>query len=232
MPLTSVLSVTLRPEGLRDYEDLCREIASTAVDSKEEFTWTVHQNAFGELGRLHFVSQADDFATIGARGLPNELVLRLLGEQRGQEVLRGLAECTLSLRNDVSVDRPELSYAPEPMEPGSHPAAVVTALLARPGHQDAVEELLRKVAEAIPKVDDPARMLAMQTVIGELRQYWTVRPMASLADLDGQRTPDVLLNEAFGAAEGGLIFRAGVEALETARREIVIYREDLSNPGR
>ena len=39
---------------------------------------------------------------------------------------------------------------------------------ARPGHADALEELVRKVAEAIPKVDDPARISTWQSYFGDM----------------------------------------------------------------
>jgi hypothetical protein len=107
--------------------------------------------------------------------------------------------------------------------------SVVTVLRARPGHQDAAEELLRKISEAIPKVDDPARIVSYQTLIGDLRTYWTVRPIRSLADLDQQLPPGELLTKAFGVAEGGLISRSGTEALEQVERSIMLLRPDLSN---
>ena len=100
----------------------------------------------------------------------------------------------------------------------------------RPGRQEAYEELVRKLAEAIPKLDDPARMITFQPLVGELSGWWTVRPVDDLAELDAQRTPQDLLHEAFGAGEGGLIWRGGLDAIEDARRDIVVYREDLSNP--
>jgi len=85
--------------------------------------------------------------------------------------------------------------------------------------------------EAIPKVDEPARIITFKPVVGELSGWWTVRPMSDLAELDGQRAPQDLLNEAFGSGEGGLIWRGGLDAIEEARRDVVVLREDLSNPG-
>jgi hypothetical protein len=179
---------------------------------------------------IHFVSEAPDFAAIGVRGLPDELVRRLLGEKDGNEWLQQANECVLAVRQTISRERPDLSYPPE-RTVRRYPVALVTVLRARPGRQEACEELLRKVAEAIPKAGDPARLVAYQTLVGELTQYWTVRPLEDLGQLDRQTQPSDLLNKAFGAAEGGLIFRTGLEAIEQVRREIGFYREDLSNPS-
>jgi hypothetical protein len=230
MPLTSVLSERVRPKQVRRYEELVQQLAKRAVQRKEAWHWTAHQTVFGEVDRFHYVSEAPDFAALGARGRADDLVRRLMGEKEGNEWLREANEGVESVRHTVSMERPDLSYPPE-RRARPFPAAVVTLLRARPGGREACEELIRKVAEAIPKAGDPARLVAYQTLIGDLSTYWTVRPLQDLGELDRQLQPADLLTRAFGAAEGGLIFRTGTEAIEEVRREIVLHREDLSNPG-
>jgi hypothetical protein len=229
MALTTVLTERIRPERFRPYEELVQRLAKQAVQKREAWHWTTHQTAFGEGDQVHFVSDAENFATLGARGMPDALVRRLLGEKEGNEWLQRLNECVVSAQQTVSMERPDLSYPPERME-RPYPAALVTIIRSRPGGREACEELIRKVAEAIPKAGDPARLLAYETLVGNPYEYWTVRPLRDLGDLDRQMQPADLLTKAFGAAEGGLIFRTGLEALEAVRREIVLYREDLSNP--
>jgi len=158
------------------------------------------------------------------------MVLRVLGEKKGTEALRLFGAATRSLSTSISRDRPELSY-PRDETAGIAPASVVTVAKVRPGQLEAYEELIRKVAEAIPKVGDPARMTAFQNVVGDLSLYWTVRGLEDLSELDDQLPPPELLNQAFGVAEGGLIYRAGLSAIEQVERRIVILNEDLSNPG-
>lgn len=53
--------------------------------------------------------------------------------------------------------------------------------------------------------------------------------IGSLADLDQQKTAPDLLSGAFGPAEGGLIYRSGLDAIDSAEREILILRPDLAN---
>jgi hypothetical protein len=225
-----VLSERIRPERLRRYEDLVQQVARKAVQKKEAWRWTAHQTAFGEVDTIHYVSESPDFATIGSRGRPDDLVRRVMGEKEGEEFLEHASECVLSRQQIIGMDRPDLSYPPERRD-RTHPAAVVTTIRARPGGQEGCEELIRKIAEAIPKVGDPARLLAFQTLVGDLAQYWTVRPVEELGELDRQLQPAELLNKAFGTAEGGLIFRTGLESIQEVRRQIVLYREDLSNPS-
>jgi hypothetical protein len=230
MPLTSILSVQVRPDRFAQYQELVRNLAASAVEQKDAFCWTAHQTAVGELGTLYFVSEEPDFAGLAARGNTQELMHRVLGEDEGANVLASMLECTISQQMTISLDRPELSYPPEQTD-RIFPSAVVTQIRARPGGQEALEELLRKIAEAIPKIGDSSRIIAYQVMVGMLAEYWTVRPLEDLSELDEQLPPAELLNQAFGAAEGGLIFRTGLEAIEEVKRQIVVYRQDLSNPG-
>jgi hypothetical protein len=230
MPLTSVLSVQVRPDRFAQYEEQIRDLAANAVKKQDAFRWTAHQTAYGQLGSLHFVCEDTDYAAIAARGDTRELILRVLGDERGAKAMAKLLECTLSQEATISVDRPELSYPPEQAD-RIFAAGVVTQIRVRPGGQDALEELMRKIAEAIPKIGDSARMVSYQVLVGMMGSYWTVRPLEDLSELDDQLPPAELLDQAFGAAEGGLIYRTGLEAIQEVRRQIVMYRQDLSNPG-
>jgi hypothetical protein len=230
MPLLSVFSVDIKPDRILDYQEIAAELAGHARDQSEPFHWTAHEVVYGGASTLHFGTRIDTFGDLAKRGLPPEMVIRVLGESRGTEMLREFGSATQSARTSISVDRPELSY-PAEAETATAPAAAVTLIKARAGQLEACEELIRKVAEAIPKVGDPARMTTFQTVIGDLSQYWTVRPLDGIAALDSHLPPSELLDQAFGAAEGGLIYRTGLDAIEHAERNILIYREDLSNPG-
>jgi len=230
MPLTSILSVQVRPDRVAQYEELIRNLAACAVDQGDGFHWTAHQTLYGEVGTLYFVSEDPDFAGVAARGDTQELILRVLGEEEGAKALVSMLECTISQQVTISLDRPELSYPPEQID-RVFPAAVVTQIRSRPGGQEALEELIRKISEAIPKVGDSSRLVSYQVMVGTLSEYWTVRPLEDLSELDEQLPPAELLNQAFGAAEGGLIYRTGLEAIEEVKRQIVVYRQDLSNPG-
>ena len=230
MALTTVLSVEVRHDRFRRYEELGRRLAEQAKQKDEAFRWTAHRPQFGAIGSIHFASEAPDFATIGARGGGDEMLVRVLGEAEADAFQQEVGECTLSQRLEISVDRPDLSYQPNGAERTS-PLAVVTVAIARPGHQEACEELIRKMAEAIPKVGESGVIQTYQTLVGNLSQYWTVRPLESLADLDALIPVPELLTQAFGAGEGGLIYRAGLDSVERVERSVLAYREDLSNPG-
>ncbi len=227
MSLTTVLSIHTRPEKGLEYEDLLRELAERARERNDPGHYSTHQNLFGELGVFHFVTRNDDWSGLSSRGMVQQIIARVMGEEEGRQWSRRSTACIASASHQIAVDRPDLSYPPDGEEPA--PMAVVTAARARPGGQEACEELIRKVAEAIPKLDDPTRMVAYQTAIGDLSEYWTVRPLDALDDLDEQRQAQELLVQAFGPSEGGLIWRSGVEAIQEARREIVLLRPDLSN---
>ena len=228
MPLANVLSVEIRQGKRRRYVDLIRELAERARNSHDPLQWTTHETQVGRTNRIHFVIGAADFAELDKLGTPDEMVARVLGEKRALDWLDEIESCAENQRQEISVDRPDLSYMRSETD-ATAPIAVVTVAQAKPGHQEGCEELIRKIAEAIPKVNDGSQIMTYQTLIGDLSRYWTVRPLESLADLDKQLPPAQLLNDAFGAAEGGLIFRSGFEAISVVERNIVVYRPELSN---
>jgi hypothetical protein len=229
MSIVNVLSVEVRPDKFRKYERLCHELAEHAKNRHDPMHWTAHQTRIGPSNAMHFVLAAEDFSALSAMGTPEEMFGRVLGEERAREWVEKVDDCVVIQQQEISVDRPDLSYPPDDLT-RTTPLAVVTLARARPGQQDACEELIRKVAEAIPKVDDAARIISYQTILGDLSQYWTIRPLESLAELDRQLPPAELLNQAFGPAEGGLIFRSGLDAMAGVERRIVAYRPELSNP--
>ena len=230
MPLTSILSAEIRPDKVRAYEQLCLQLAERARSGGEGLRWTAHQSLFGASNQFFFVTRSEGFAGLAVAGRIDQTIRRVLGEEDGGRWLQKASECVVDQRHDVAVDRPELSYAPEGAD--TEPAyGLVTVVRARPGHQEAAEELIRKVAEAIPKTDDTIRLVTYQTVVGDLMQYFTVRPLPSLGDLDHVIAASELLTQAFGPSEGGLIYRSGMEAIERVDRAIHLYREELSNPS-
>lgn len=230
MAFDRVTSVSLRPDRAMQFLDQVARLARAAAEKGESWHWTAHQTFFGEGLTLHFSSRAESFEEIERQGDVNALWLRTMGEAEGAEGFARANECIQSLTQTISVDRPELSVAEDMGSPADHPYAVVTVVRARPGHAEAAEELIRKIAEAIPKVGDPARMLTFQVMFGEIGVYWSARPLHSLADLDRQLPAPELLSRAFGHAEGGLLWRSGTEAIEHARREILRYAPELSHP--
>jgi hypothetical protein len=231
MALVNVLAESILPERLGAFEEGVRKLAQRATEKREGWTWNAHQTAFGELGTFYFVSRTETWSELAARGTTEAMVQRVLGEKEGGRLLEEVRGCLRSAQQTVSLDRPDLSYPPEETGRAS-PFYVVTQARVRSGGQEAFEEFLRKIAEAIPKIDDPGRTLVLQTLVGDLREYRIVRPLADLRDLDRQAAPQDLLLKAFGPAEGNLLFRTGLEAIEHVERRILAHRPDLSNAAR
>ena len=78
-----------------------------------------------------------------------------------------------------------------------------------------------------------ARLEAREDIGNLLLDYCLAvdeRNLDALGELDNQLPPQELLNQAFGPAEGGLIYRAGLDAIDSIERSILLYREELSNP--
>jgi hypothetical protein len=227
MSLTTVLSVAVRPDRASAYEAYVHELAAKAVEKREAFEWAAQQVIAGPIGTIHFVSEVQDWATFAAREPLELLVRRVLGESEGTQLLERLAECVVSERFEIGRDRPDLSHPVAPEVP-HRASTLVTVMQVRAGGEDACEELIRKVAEAIPRLDDPRRFTAYEAFIGPTRAYWIVTPLADVGDLDRMLSPRELLQRAFGA-EGALVYRTGFEAIERLERQLIMLRPELSN---
>jgi quinol monooxygenase YgiN len=231
MPIISVFSITVRDGEIRRYEELVAELAAEARKKKEAWRWTAHEVKFGLLTRRYYVSQHEDFADLEKKGDPQGLFTRVLGEKKGQKVLEEVNEREVSTERTLGLHRPDLSYSPDQDQqiPQVSSLAVVRA---RPGHQQAVEAMIAKFAEAIPKTDESANLTAFQALTGDMLVYWISRRLNRLADLDHQTIGRDLLIKAFGPSEGDRIFQSSLQGIEQLQREITVYREDLSNPPR
>jgi hypothetical protein len=229
MSLISVFTDQIRPDRGRRYEAIIVELAAEARKKREEWRWTAHQVGFGSLARIYYVSEHPDYADLEKHGDVPALFERVLGVTKGRKLLDEANECLVSNQRTLGVQRLDLSYVKEPAQ-GVAPLASLALFRARPGAQHLVEELLRQIAEAIPKCGEPGSVAAAQSVIGDMLGYWTVRPLQKLADLDRQSVGRALLIKAFGKQEGERIFRNGLEGVDRLEREITVYREDLSNP--
>jgi hypothetical protein len=227
MSLTTVLSVNVRPDSFATYEAQVHAIAERAVAKKEPFEWAAHQVAAGRLNTVHFVSQAENWGALAGREPVELLIRRLLGDTEGARALEQLAGCIASEQYTIAQERADLAYPPTASD-FPKPFGLVTLFRTRPGGQDALEELIRKAGQAIPAIKDPRRFRAFQTVVGDLRTYWVVTPLESLADLDTMLPPAELLQRAFGA-EGALVYRTALDHIEQSERSITLLRPELSN---
>src|SRR5262249_1796985 len=150
------------------YEAHVHTLAERAAATKNTPEWAAHQVTVGSLGTIHFTSTASSWSALAEREPIEPLARRVLGNTEGTKLLEHLAGCVVSQRHLIGQDRADLSYPPPSSEPTKAMAAVAT-LRARPGGQDALEEFIRKAAQAIPSLKDPRRFLAYQTVVGDLR---------------------------------------------------------------
>ena len=228
MPILSAIRYAVRPDQIATWERDVARIAARAREKKEAFHWNASQLSVGELGTFWVGSLTDTVEEATSRGGVPQLLERLFGAKEGAEILGRTGAALLSARSQVLRDRPDLSH---PAVGTRQPLGlVITRMTVRGGQQDAAEELIRKVAEAVPKTSDPRYFTVWQPLIGDLRTIGVSRPVFALSELDEVLPVPDLLVKAFGAAEGGLIYRSGMEALEQIESELALARPDLSNP--
>lgn len=227
MPLSGVNHVYVRPRKIAAFEKEITALARRAAEAHDRFRWTAHQSLWGRPNHYAFVYQAETFADAEALGTIPDLWQRVYRGDMKKRFRRTNA-CIECVEHILLHDRPDLSFPPHAIDPSSYPYYAVTQVRARPGQAEACEELIRKLAEAIPKAEEATHLLTYQNYFGNLAEYWAARPLTELGELDGQLMGSLLLEKAFGPAEGGLLWRAGTEAVEFAHRELLVYRPELS----
>jgi hypothetical protein len=227
MALASVVTASVRPDRFDVYEEIVRRVVDRAKRANDPAHWHVQQVTFGEAGRYHFLQELSDWEALGRIDRTDDVVLRLFGEAEGRPLLASLRECLLGSRRTVSRERPDLGTG---HLDGALPTAtcLVTILRVHPGGGPRCEELIRRTAEAIARVGDPSRLHVYETLIGDGRSYWTVRPIEEMSALAEVLPPRDLLLKAFGDDEGLRIYRTGLEAVEQVDRQLTVLRPDLS----
>ena len=228
MPILTVTRYEVRPDAIAAWEEDVQRLSERAREKEDATRWRTSQVAAGRLGAYYVALQSDTVEEAAGRDPAPILFQRLFGEKEGAKMAARAAGCLTQAETQVLRDRPDLSYPPE--EGREAIAFVITRMTVRGGRQDAAEELIRKVAEAVPKAGEDRRFTVLQPLLGDMREIAAVRPIYQLSELDDAAPVSDLLGRAFGASEGGLIFRAGTEALESLQSELALVRPDLSHP--
>ena len=210
------------------FEDVVARLSKAAAEKDYERPWTAYQTLHGAIGNISFITLHDSWQDLALQTPPATIFQDLFGAEEGRRLFAEANACLDGLESIVAVDRPELSYSEAELE---RPPAYMqfTQIRARAGAQEECEELIRKVAEAIPKVDDPTRFTAWQTLMGDRLTYGISFPLSGIADLDARLSPADLLQKAFGSSEGSLLYRQGRQAISELQTSLSVYREDLSN---
>ena len=230
MPLVTVVRNQVQQSAVPRYERLVRFVAERARQDKDTFQWDARIST-GIQGRvISFVSTIDGFAELAAREQPDAMIRRLFGEGDGNAILESLGEGVQSSTYTVATVREDLSNQTLP-QPGQPPIAMslVTRLRSTAVGRLGMEELIRRVGEAASKVEEQRRTFVLQTLIGDLRNYAVVQPVADPAQLDSQAPVPELLTQAYGKAEGEKIFAEGAACIDSVETELSILRPELSN---
>jgi hypothetical protein len=229
----SIRSAELPVTTTRTVWWLITELADAARKKDEPLKWIAQEVAFGSLGKVYYVSLHPDHADIEKHGDAPAIFQRVLGEKKGLALFGEIQGCIESTERGIAVVRPDLSYPQEEGAGERRPLTSLSTLRARPGAQAQLEELIRKVAEAVPKTGGQTRLMTYQALTGGFSNtYYLARPLNRLADLDRQPIGQEALVAAYGKAEGERIFRSGGEAIQDVLREILVLREERSNPPR
>ena len=210
------------------FEDVVARLSKAAAEKDYDQPWMAYQTLHGAVGNISFITLHENWQDLAKQAPPATVFQDLFGPEQGSTLFAEATACLDGMESIVAMDRPELSYSEGRVEQPA-PFMQFTQIRARAGAAEECEELIRRVAEAIPKVDDATRFTAWQTLMGDRLTYGVSYPLSGIGDLDERLSPADLLEKAFGNSEGSLIYRQGRQAISEMQTSISVYREDLSN---
>lgn len=114
MSILTVLTYTLRPEKLAQWEGAMVRITDAANKENDSMHWVYSQTQGGEASNVNLGFLDESMAQAAARERAPEFLIRLFGAKEGARQLAETGECIQSVETMMLRDRPELSLGTSP----------------------------------------------------------------------------------------------------------------------
>jgi len=146
----------------------------------------------------------------------------------GANYTASVGDALLAISGGMSVILPDLSNLPE----GEVKAGALVEVVAwdvKPGRMDDLMQAIGRYHEAFAKVAPEEKYLWTMSVNGGPGTVSVVLPRASWADFEpGEKSPDMILEEAFGRAESIAVSERFSSSIENTTTTVWMYRADMS----
>ena len=231
--MTSIVAVSTRsviPKQMTEWELGLRDIASRAAGQSDPLRYCWFQTVAGDLTQFHLVLEHRSFDEAARDQDIYGAVRRAYGELEGSALLDRLRGCFQTAVTVVIHSRDDLlDLAHGPI--WTAPFAELHRYTVRPGRQRAFEEWARHLVEAWSKRHD-GRVGIYQPVYGAPDEYWLVRGLAGMQDLDRSGSPSRVLVADFGGEAAERLEEQRREAVSGAEVELIRRRPELSRTSR
>jgi hypothetical protein len=223
-----VISVTVRPGAVTDYEDYVKKVVAAANKVGSPLRWTAHSVALGGPGYTYSVAiPFSKWADMdGWASLP-EMLTKAFGEVEAARVLK--AGRSAIERSETAVYRhlPNFSTRPKVFDP---PAAFIQVVRTEiePEMTSAYELFLAKLKTAQEQAAGSPTSIRRVSATGRLSVYVSASPFQKHADRDAWPPIQDVMIKAYGEAEGRQILETSLRCVRSRELLVLSYRPDLS----
>ncbi|HUG53974.1 MAG TPA: hypothetical protein VMR21_10240 [Vicinamibacteria bacterium] len=223
-----VVTVTVKPEAVTDYEDYVKKIVASAGKSTAFPRVVAYQVAMGGPAyTYHFVlpfqkwAELDNWTTISAA------LASAQGEAEAARITKAGRTAVKHSENAVHRLLPDLSTRPRALASPARFAYLVRTEV-DPDEQRPYEDFLARLKAAQEQAPDAPSAVRRVSVMGSALTYTTVQFFNKHAERDGWTSVPDTLRKAHGDTEGRRLLDEGTRAVR--RREVLVlaHRPDLS----
>jgi hypothetical protein len=226
-----VITVTLRPGGVREYETFTRNITAGANKIGAPQRWLVSQVSLGGPGLTYnIVLPFNKWEELDTWMPIPQILSKAYGEAEGIKILR--AGFAVIERMETAVYRllPDLSSRPKVFDP---PAAFMHVFVTEvePAMVPAWEGYLARLKAAQERSPQAPTAVRRVAALGAANTYVTAVPFNKFAERDSWPTNLAVLQAAYGEAEARSLNDTRLRSTRNARQLVLTYRPDLSRPS-
>lgn len=225
-----VLTVTLRPTGVAEYEDFVKKIVAGANKIGAPQRWTAYAVSIGGPGYTYnFALPFSSWSDVDGWTSVAQILSRAYGEAEAARLTK-VSRASVE-RTESAVYRllPDLSTRPKRFDP---PAAFIQLFVTdvEPEMVPTWESFLARQKAAQEKAPQGPTAIRRVAVLGASNRYVTAVPFNKYAERDSWPSGPDVLREAYGETEARSITEARLKSTREARIMVLSYRPDLSRP--
>jgi len=226
-----VITVTVRPTGVADYEDYVKKIVVGATKIGAPQRWTAYGVGPGGPGYTYSVALPfDNWSEVDGWTTIPQILSKAYGEAEAARLIK-VARASVE-RTETAVYRllPDLSTRPKVFDP---PAAFIQLFVT-----DVVPEMvpnwevfLARLKAAQDKAPQAPTSIRRVAVLGASNRYVTALPFNRYAERDSWPSTLDVLRQAYGETEARNLNETRLRCTREARILVLAYRPDLSRPA-
>lgn len=223
-----VLTVTVKPEAVTDYEDYVKKVVASAAKTPGFPRVVTYQVTMGGPSYTYnFVLPFNKWADLDGWTPLSRALATFYGEAEAARIGRAGRSAVVHSESIVHRLLRDLSTKPRSFDPPA-PFVFVVRTEVDPAMQRSYEEYLSKLKTAQEQSPDSPTAIRRVSALGPALTYSTAQFFTKHADRDAWTPPGDALRKAHGEAEGRRLLEEGARAVRRREIYVLAFRPDLS----